>query len=713
MTRRLLAIASFSAPLLLVGCFGGGGGDDEPPPAVDECQLNSQGEQTPGYPFNPQKFRTEALPVLIQSCGTGSGCHGNPVGQGGFTVWADAASDDCNFGKSFNQTAAKIDLSNPANSRLLQAPSGGSTTHPPVLAATTPGYATLKAYVDDGAATFAAGGGGVTPPVGDANPHDPTVFANVIQPILDSNNCSSAGCHGAGAGGFSLKANATGADLTANFAAVTQRNDLKVPDKSRIYVKGLTPHSGSTKISAADAKKILDWVTEASKKAPPGGGGGGGGCAPINLFNLGVFTSEIIPILNGSVDYNEDDQQGNGAGCMSVACHGQSRGPGTLALIAADDPAVTLQNFVCFVDLTNPSNSEILTCPSEGPCRVGNHPGQDVLDGADDLNYQRILAFLFGAKADISPHDFAFFVRKINPIFNDINAVEAGAQGRTCSDTGACHGTSVAGQAPPNGSDFPIIPNTTDLGGLTFNFVSTTGFVNFLNPTQSSLFLYPTNNIADRVNNPLATGLDHPGGDDFADDSAEGLAILQFSAGLRPDGNGQNLNWLVNGDFVGADIQDDPIPFNVKPKIFDETGASFNSGEWDLFASDDEVIDLNLVFQRAVNPGRVAYATVYVVNTDDRDIDAQIVIADTVNPIRAYVDGRQAAVNDQGGGVTIPALLKASNKKMGPTQITLKIEQRQNDATFQFSAQFFDEDGNELTDDSGELVFTTGPNGGI
>ena len=54
--------------------------------------------------------------------------------------------------------------------------------------------------------------------------------------------------------------------------------------------------------------------------------------------------------------------------------------------------------------MRTPSTSEILACPLGDPrCRRYPHPGQDVLGGANDLNYQRLLGFIYGAKADVSP----------------------------------------------------------------------------------------------------------------------------------------------------------------------------------------------------------------------------------------------------------------------------------------------------------------------
>src|SRR5215211_6459635 len=104
MTRRLLAIASFSAPLMLAACFGSSGDDPGPTPTPDKCQLDTQGEGSPGYPFDIAKFRSDIVPLVVTGCGA-AGCHGSPTGQGGFTVWTDAATDDCNFGQTFNNVA--------------------------------------------------------------------------------------------------------------------------------------------------------------------------------------------------------------------------------------------------------------------------------------------------------------------------------------------------------------------------------------------------------------------------------------------------------------------------------------------------------------------------------------------------------------------------------------------------------------------------------
>jgi hypothetical protein len=712
MTRALLAFALTGA----LGCFGAPPSPTGDPAENPECQLDTKGERTPGYPFDVQQFTDEVLPLVAQSCGAG-GCHGAPGGNGGLIIWANARAGDCDFGKTFNSLIAKVDLATPANSRLIAAVTGGSATHPFTFQQAAPGRGVLEDFVEKAAATYAADGGGTTPPPG-PSPFDYDVYQNTIQPMLNAATCAASGCHGTAAGGFSLKAApaAGSADMEANFVAVTSRANLTDPAASVIFVRATVQHAsgGSRTVGPADAPALLAWIEDA--KANAGGNGGGNPtCAPVDLFNLGVFRTEILPILAGDLDLNAPGGQGSGAGCMSSACHGIDRGPGALSLQPSADPATLLQNFACFVDLTSPSASEILACPLNDPrCRRYPHPGQDVLAGANDLNYQKLLAFLYGAKADVSPLDFAFFVRRINPIFNDVNAVEDGAQGRSCADAISCHGVSVAGQAPPNGSDFPIIANASDVGRLTYNFVSATGFVNFLNPGESSLFLYPTDEIANRDDHPFATGLPHPGGRDFEVDSDEARAILQWAGGLRPDGNGFQRNWLVLGDFAATRISDPTLidETTVIPSIFDLGGGSFNVGEWDGFFSDEAEVDLNIPFPRNATSGRAAYAVSYAINTVPRSTVAQLVVS-TDNPIRIWINGALVAQNDNSGGATALVTLPASGGASQPARIMIKLLQRQNDADFAFTAQLRDDLGNLLTDQTGELVFTLGPKGGI
>jgi hypothetical protein len=714
MPKRLYWLfVACNAPFI-AGCFGS---SDEPDPTADPaCQLDAKGEKSPGYPFDVAKFGSDVMPVLAQSCGT-LGCHASPQGNGGFIVWANAKPGDCDFGKSFNSAVAKVDLVTTSNSRLTAVLTGGSQTHPLTYDANKPELIKLQSFITAAAAQFAKDGGVVTPPPG-PSPFNLQVYTTVIEPMLVT--CQGSGCHTTGSGGFTLKSGAAAGNaiLTDNFVAVTGRANLENPQNSLIYVQATVRHAsgGSRTVDATQAQALLAWIEDAKKNAGQNPGGANG-CAPVEKFNLGVFRTEVLPILSGAVDLNQADGQGRGPGCMSTQCHGIDRGPGKLSLVASADPAQQLQNFACFVNLNSPSASEILDCPLNlgTVCRVRPHPGQDVLGGNDDFNYQRMLAFIYGSKANVSPLDFAFFVRNINTIFNDINAVEGGAQGRTCADTFSCHGVSVAGQVPPNGSDFGIIPAATGLDRLTFNFVSATGFTNFLTPNGSSLFMYPTNEIANRAGNPFATGLTHPGGTDFAVDSNEARLILTWAAGLRPDNQGFNRNWLVLGDFPASLITDQTLidETTVEPGIFDLGGGFFNRGEWDGAFSPNANVDLNVAFPRGVNSGRIAYAVAYIVNTVPRPIQAQMQIV-TNNPLRIYVNGALVGQNDQAGGNTaFVNLAAAGTPNTKPTKVLIKLLQRQADAQFAFTAQFRDQFGTLLTDVTRELVFTLAATGGI
>lgn len=712
MQKHLIPLLLVCNAQFIIGCSGSNQGLPSSDPA---CQYNSKGtgEASPGYPFDIAKYASDVQPVLAANC-SAQGCHAAPSGNGGFVVWASAKQGDCDFVKGFNSFVGQVDLTTAANSAIVTAATGALAGHPFKFDAASPDLAKLQTFISTAATAFASGsgGGGVVAPPG-PSPFDFNVFQSTIEPMFAT--CAGAGCHTApGAGGFNVKFPPNGQDHTDNFTAVTALTNLDNPANSLIYVQATVQHGSgmSRTIDATQAPVLLQWITSAKSNA---GNNPNPSCAPVGNFNVGVFRDDVLPILNGSLDLNAPGGQGRGPGCMSTACHGTDRGPGKLSLLATADPTTQLQNFACFVNLGAPSSSEILLCPLNQPgCRKQPHPGQDVLGGSNDLNYQRLLAFVFGGKTQVSPLDFAFFVRNVNPIFSDINSVQGGALGKSCADTQACHGVSVAGQAPPNGSNFPILPNAVGLDLLTANFVSAAAFVTFLNPTESSLFLYPTNEIADRAAHPFATGIDHPGGLDFDINSTQAQAIVQWAGGLRPDGQGFNRNWLVLGDFAASQITDqtslqESMTF---PQIFDNGGGSFNIGQWDGFFSPSATVDLNVPFQRAASSGRAAYAVAYVVNTTPRQIQAQIQF-NTNNPIRIYVDGQLSGQNINSGGTTAFLTLAPSGTGKA-VRVLVKLLQRANDATFNFQAQFSDQQtGVAFTNATGELVFTLGPNGGL
>jgi hypothetical protein len=274
---------------------------------------------------------------------------------------------------------------------------------------------------------------------------------------------------------------------------------------------------------------------------------------------------------------------------------------------------------------------------------------------------------------------------------------------------------SVVGQSAPNGSNFPMIGNASDQARLAFNFSSASNFVNFIQPEGSSLFLYPTNEIAN-LENPFATGLPHPGGTAFAVDSPQAIDILNWARGLRPDAQGFQRNWLVAGDYSGSAITD-PTAIDestAQPKIFDPTGASqFNEGRWDGLFAETETVDLQEAFPREQTAGRIVYAVAYVLNTSGFDIQAQLTLT-SPNAVKMYVGGVPVLqADDAENGVTGLALFPAFAGGRSTTRILVKLFQRADDGELSFSLRLQDQFGNVLTDQTGELVIKLGPEGGI
>jgi hypothetical protein len=713
--------------LCAVGCYTTSNSPPTPPANGvtndPSCQIASDQQHSPGWPYDLPTFKTNVLPTLTQTCAA-AGCHAAPAGQAGFTAWADAAPGNCSYAKSFNALVQKLDLANPSNSAAYVAITGGDPAHPLKVGKNDPMAVNLLDFIVKAASQSASTN---TPPPVSANPFDYNVFQTAIQPILDTaaqKGCTNANCHGGptGIGGMKLVAHPApnSADMQANFDKITTRCNLQTPDQSKFYLQATQLHASgnSAVVSATEATTLLGWIQDAAKNAPATGGGGtvSPSCAAATNFNVDVFATEIQPILFGTIDLNDPTNTRTTTGCARATCHGADRTGGALVIKTTNTAAQNLQSFACFVNLANPTSSPILLCPLNDPRCPKQHPGQNVfLPGNQDLNYQRILSYLYGSKTASTPLDFAFFARQINTIFDDVSAVQNGAQNRSCSDTISCHGISTPGQTPPNGSIFAVLSNAGDKTSLLYNFASAANFTNFVTPQGSSLFLFPTDEIANLAN-PFATGLHHPGGLDFAVDSVQARAILAWANGLRPDGQGFNANWLVAGTYPSAQITD-PTPIdeiNVTPAIFDNDGAAqFNGGQWDGQFSDNRVVDLNQEFPQAQNSGRVAYAVAYVLNTTAADIQAQITIT-SPNAIKLYV-GKQPVLqaSDARAGATGLAVLPSFSTSKTATRLLLKVFQRANDQQFDFQARFQDQFGNALTNATGEIVFKLSPDGGI
>lgn len=699
--------------LALVGCGSPDDPDDGPDaaPPINPCQLLSDPENSPGAPFDYQAFKNDILPQLQSTC-AGAGCHAAPSANR-FTVYTAGACPDA---ETFNSMVPLVDYKLNVDNSILLKNLDGTDLHP-IPYADNPITPLVAAFLEDAFARANPDG------PGDATGYfDEDAFAAQIQPALDASGCIGAGCHDktTAQSGFGLHANPTvgSPEMAENFKDVVSyvAIDASAADATTLYDRSTDNHAGRV-LNQTAANVLEAWIQAALDQVDDGGNPSV--CAPNAKFNVGVFEDEIMPFFEGRVDYNDLDGGRTTTGCARSECHGRDRGPGTFYINPSADPEDNIDSFRCFVDLTNPSASQVLICPLNlNGCQKRPHPGSDIFFGVDDLNYQKLLAFIFATQNGASPLDFAFFVRKINPLFNDENAVQDGLLGLTCASAG-CHRSQNGGD-PDNGSNFGIIPEATDQQDLFLNYISAANFTLFNDATQSSLFLYPTNEIANQ-NNPLATGFDHPGGECFDVDDQEALDILKFSGGIRPNAQGFLQDVLIAGLFPATDVTDD-APFDedaITPKIFDRSGQSsqFNQGQWDLFSSANEVIDCLQAFVVNDAEEQFCIAVAYVINTTTRDLDTVMTVQsdnDIVLRVGAEPDVVQEAIGRDGVGANITTRLPAFGQAKKTTRIMIKAFQKVGDVGLNFTLNFADDNGNILTDATKELVFTLSPeNGGI
>jgi hypothetical protein len=275
---------------------------------------------------------------------------------------------------------------------------------------------------------------------------------------------------------------------------------------------------------------------------------------------------------------------------------------------------------------------------------------------------------------------------------------------------------SAVGQTPPNLSNFPILANATSKQGLLANYWAASSFSNFLDPTGSELFLFPTNLSANTVNQPFAFGFAHPGGTDFASNSAPAQAILQWAGGLQPDANGNILNWLVAGTYDATLVTQTTEAGNdatLDPSIFDNDGASqFNAGVWDLDPSPTAFVDLNAEFPGNVGGGRIAYAVTNALNITGSDLLQTQITVTSPNAVLLYV-GQESSQGSLNGNntVNLTTTLPAFSTSKSSTRILVKVLQRPGDAQFGFSLAVTQQNNQPIP--SGELVLKSDSKGGI
>jgi hypothetical protein len=552
------------------------------------------------------------------------------------------------------------------------------------------------------------------------HPFDVQRFEAEILPDLRS-SCAGAACHLGpdSPTGYNVWLDEGSPCATVeSFNAFYAHTDFRIDPANSLILRifdGTLEHPGV--IGDANLMDQLRGFIEDAHTRYTGDTGPSDACAPAAIFDVDVFYGEIMPLLEGTIDYNDPESGGVFTGCALAACHGNDRGPGTLHIDPAATPADNLDRFRCFVDQHNPAASQALLCPLNLPgCQTRPHPGADVFFGLDDLNYQKLLSYILAAKNGPAPLDFAFFARQINPMLDDEDAVMDGIIGLTCASAG-CH-RSLGGQSPDNGANLGIIPEATAPADLFLNYAEAVKFVYAPDGSQSSLLMYPTNEVANRTN-AAATGLDHPGGQCFGIDEPEAIDLLQFAGGLRPDGQGFLHHFLVAGLFPATDVTD-AAPFDedaIRPRIFERSGQSglFNQGLWDVHSSGSENIDFLDAFQVDDAEELFAFGVAYVINTTVRDLDV-VISVESVNDVVLRVGNEPDLVREvvgrDGAGATVTTRLPAFASSRQLTRIMVKVFQKIGDVGLGFTIQFSDDNGNLLTDATRELVFTLGGEGG-
>jgi hypothetical protein len=728
MERVCLRGTLLAALIGSAGCFG----DTADTPLDPECIIDEEGEKRPGDPYDYELYKTDIAPLLVQTCTVGN-CHlpGTPPtgANGGFIVYPNAASDPCDSVKTFRSFDEKSDETTVENSRTLYAINGGLAIHPAKAADNTlvGGQATLdkiQGFIQN-AHDYCVENGGCAP-AGALDYFDYQVYQDVIQPGLDKagNNvgCSAgATCHAPpGQLGLALTPNPAkdSPEMEANYASV--KSKIAVPGATDptttiFYINAVTAHGGgvSTQIDGATQTALADFIQKAIDAAE---GRGDETCADPAQLDIGVFENEILPMLRGERDYNDLGADATATGCVRAPCHGTSR-PASLTLIPTDPVETQLANFACFVNLVSPSASQVLLCPTLDPrCVKHPHPGDRIFDGAEDQNYRKLLGFLFSTNNTANtPTDLGFFARKINgSIFDNRAAVEDGAQGRTCADTNDCHGIAVAGQAPPNRSNFGILPNAGDnLAQLESNFFEATAFINFLEPEASSLFQYPTNLIAedDPDINPFGTGINHPGGEAFAVDSQFALDILTWAQGLRLI-NGFNRNWLIAGSFQGADDIDFNTPIDEEtetPAIFENSRGQDLAGKWDALFEIQDNVDVATFIDSNVE-GQIAYAVAYVFNTTNVEQEVNLTI-NSINEVEVHFGGSQTRLAPNQEGTLTAFIPPTRAEDPAINRILIKMFQGANDGGMSFTAQLLNENDEQFNDT--DIIIKTSELGGI
>jgi hypothetical protein len=513
---------------------------------------------------------------------------------------------------------------------------------------------------------------------------------------------------------------------------------------------------------------------------------------PLSSFNLLAFQQYIEPILEGVEDYT-DLGGGVRASCTDTTCHGSAAIRSPSLVLQAGQPAQNLSAIACFIDLKHPSQSPFLVCPQgvgttcaypDGS--LHQHPGKAFYHSQTDPNLQLVSSWVDATQGAANMWDFAYFATQIEPIFG--NSTFGGEDTSRSCNSSECHGIQRTGQAPGNGTDFPLLESPVSKADHLDDYWSAANQLNFyfsdpnpegaINATipgaGSFLFLYPAQVISDPpsvVAHPYSNdALSHIGSSKQAPNfnlndttevpapggAATAFFVSEWAAGLKPDVQGDLVNWLVAGTYAFQNITQQPAKTlvdeqNGTPQIFDDAGTNQpNGGEWGaIFVNNTPVLQAGQeIFSGGINPqvktvdfnqanlgddiatsSRVAYAVLYLYNVTASDLATTITVSlgqsEKADPFAAAAgqpnndqaelliglgdSGTQIAANGSSSrNVTLHSIFASGG---GPVRVMVKELAPANEANFQFQAQILQANGQPIP--QGDVYVRLDANGGM
>lgn len=611
------------------------------------CETGTT-EPYPGFPFDVGSFHTNFQARLDQLGCSASGCHAPGAAQGGLQIHPNAQPYSQQLYENICSVKAKVLWEDVASSLILTEPldvAAGGTVHAPVLFSTTsdPNYQAMLDVLTQARGflesynTGGAGGGTTRPPdttVSDTRPlpsvttlpFDFATFQSEIQPIFDdpSYACSAGVCHGqqTNAKLYLVSNPAPGSDdMKRNFFSVADPRfyDFRSLDQSLLLSKPTgVNHAGGAQFDEGDAPytKIRAWLAAARAASPETQEEGN---EDPRIFDYPRFQTDIMPQLNAGTTYN----------CAASVCHGKLNGQepaGAGRLFLWNNPAPNspqmLENYAstaAFLNIQNPTLSTFLTRP-----RGIDHTGGVQFEDETDRLYLTVLDWILAARG-FSHLDQVYYTLRVQDIFTNPAALGPGNLTNTCAST-QCHGTNNTGVPPGNRSDFALLAFPNQPAHYAFNFTSASNFVNRIDPSQSSLLLYPLS-VADG-------GVPHPGGDNWTLEGETELYYrytLRFVEGLKPV-EGYMREWLVVGPIDAAPNN------NELPYIEDEEdlslsyggiimgGAGELTGEA-IIMDEENTIRVGGYFGGETD-NKVAYAMAYVFFNGDVTVNMEVVADD-------------------------------------------------------------------------------------